>query len=446
MTYDVAIAGGGTAGCALAARLSEDPARTVCLVEAGPDYGPFAAGRWPADLLDARALAFSHSWETDRDDRSQLRARVIGGCSAHNACILLPPPPEDYDAWGPGWSHAEVAPYLDRAEAVFGPRTFPEDELSPWHRAFSEAAGGEAIVHTANVRGTTRWNAGFAYLDEARARENLKIHADALVDRVLVEGGRAVSLATDGGEIRANTVVLAAGAYGSPAILLRSDVDPALPVGVGLQDHVGVGLGFESTAVLQTEAARFAAEHPLFMAQVTVRARSSRCEPGLWDVFHVAALEEGVDGRFEASAATFVMRPRSRGSVRLTSQDPRVPPIVDHGLLADPVDAGVLAEGIAHLRGLADTQEVGRLGGREARPGRDVSPAEHARTAARGFFHPTSTCAIGSVVDADCRVLGVEGLYVADASVMPEVPRVNTNLATAAVAERVAEQLAGAGG
>lgn len=446
MTYDVAIAGGGTAGCTLAARLSEDPSRTVCLVEAGPDYGAFADGRWPADLLDARALAFSHSWETDRDDRSQLRARVIGGCSAHNACIVIRPPPEDYDAWGPGWSYWEVVPYLDRADEMFAPRTFVEDELSPWHRAFADAAGADAIVHTANVRGTTRWNAGFAYLDAARRRENLTIVADALVDRVLVEGERAVGLVTDAGEIRARTVVVTAGAYGSPAILLRSRLDPALPVGLGLQDHVGVGLGFESTAELQTEAARFAAEYPVFMAQVTVKARSTRCEPGLWDVFHVVALEEGSDGRFETSAATFVMRARSRGSVRLASEDPRVPPVVDHGLLADPVDAEVLAEGIAHVRALAATPGVSRLGGREVRPGRDVSPQEHAHSAARGFFHPTSTCAIGAVVDQECRVLGVEGLYVADASVMPEVPRVNTNLATAAVAERVAECLSGAVG
>jgi choline dehydrogenase len=445
VTYEVAIAGGGTAGCVLAARLSEDPSRTVFLVEAGPDYGPFG-DRWPGDLLDARALAFSHSWETDREDRSQLRARVIGGCSAHNACILLRPPPADYEAWGPGWSHAEVAPYLDRAEAAFAPRRFAEEEVSPWHRAFAEPAGEDAIVHTANVRGTTRWNAGFAYLDPARSRANLTIRGDTLVDRVLVENGRAVGLATDGGEVRARTVVVAAGAYGSPAILLRSGLDPSLPVGVGLQDHVGVGLGFEATALLQSEAARFAAEYPVFMAQVTIQARSSRCEPGLWDLFHIPALEEGADGRFEASAATFVMRPHSRGSVRLASEDPRVPPVVDHGLLTDPVDAEVLAEGIAHLRALIESPDLARLAGGETRPGPDVSPDEHARAAARGFFHPTGTCAIGSVVDADCRVVGVEGLYVADASVMPEVPRVNTNLATAAVAERVADRLSDASG
>ena len=110
------IVGGGSAGCVLAARLSEERGRSVCLVEAGPDYGPRAEGRWPADILDARWLAFSHSWETEREDRSQLRARIIGGCSAHNACVVLPGAPADYDEWGHGWSHAAIEPYLARAE------------------------------------------------------------------------------------------------------------------------------------------------------------------------------------------------------------------------------------------------------------------------------------------------------------------------------------------
>ena len=378
--------------------------------------------------------------------RGPLTAPRTGDRRLLRAQRVHPPAPEDYDAWGPGWSHAEVAQFLDRAEAVFAPRPFAGEEVSPWHRAFADAAGDDAIVHTANVRGTTRWNAGFAYLDPARSRTNLTIRANTLVDRVVVEAGRAVGLATEDGEVRARTVVVAAGAYGSPAVLLRSGLDPALPVGLGLQDHVGVGLGFESTAVLQGEAARFAAEFPVFMAQVTVRARSSRCEPGLWDLFHIPALEERADGQFETSAATFVMRSRSRGSVRLASDDPRVPPIVDHGLLTDPVDAEVLAEGIAHLRALVASEGLDRLAASETRPGPDVSPVEHARAAARGFFHPTGICAIGSVVDAECCVLGVEGLYVADASVMPEVPRVNTNLPTAAIAERVAAQLAGTGG
>ena len=92
----------------LAARLSEG-GRDVCLLEAGPDYGPFDGGRWPRDILDARRLAFSHAWETEREDRSQLRARIMGGCSAHNACVVLAGAPSDYDEWGEGWSHAAIA-------------------------------------------------------------------------------------------------------------------------------------------------------------------------------------------------------------------------------------------------------------------------------------------------------------------------------------------------
>src|SRR5438094_403478 len=101
--FDVLVLGGGAAGCVLASRLSENRDRTVCLVEAGPDYGPYTEGRWPADILDARRLALdSHCWvRNDHDDRSQLRARILGGCSAHNACVVLRGAPSDYDEWGP---------------------------------------------------------------------------------------------------------------------------------------------------------------------------------------------------------------------------------------------------------------------------------------------------------------------------------------------------------
>jgi choline dehydrogenase len=425
--FDVVVAGGGSAGCVLAARLSEEPGRTVCLVEAGPDYGPYGGGRWPDDLLDGRALALSHAWETDRDDRSQLRARVLGGCSAHNACVVLAGTPGDYDEWGPGWTYEEVRPYLTRAERALRTRWFEPDEVSPWHRAFADAAGDGAVVHPANAVGTVRWNTAFAYLDAARDRPNLTILADTLVDRVDAERR---ALVTDRGALAADTIVLAAGAYGSPGILLRSGIGPGLahdlPVGEGLVDHVGAGVAWEPTAALGSDMDAFAARQPAFMAQVTVRSGD--------ELFLFPALDPG----WEVSAAAFAMKPYSRGSVRLNGPDPRTPLAVDHGFISDPRDLDVVAAGVEELRALAAGDSLRPYVARELRPGERVPARRWAALTARGFFHPTSTCAIGGVVDTRGRVLGLDGLVVADASIMPTIPRANTNLSTVALAERVA--------
>ena len=439
--FEFLIAGGGSAGCVLAARLSE-AGRRVCLVEAGPDYGPYDAGRWPRDILDARQVAFSHAWETEREDRSQLRARILGGCSAHNACVVLAGAPADYDEWGEGWSHAVIAPYLERAERELRVRTFADEELSPWHRAFARVAGADAIVHPVNDVGAVRWNTAFAYLDAARARDSLTIRDDTLVDRVLFSGDRATGVATSAGDLHAAHVVLAAGAYGSAGILLRSDAAALrdLPIGEGLTDHVGVGFGFEGTDRLQREAAQFERTRPLYMGQVTIQARSSACAEGVCDLFLFPALDPAPEG-YEASAAVFAMKPRSRGTVRLTSPDPRAPLAIDHGFLSDERDMAVLVEGIEHLRALAESPELRAYGGREVRPGPEVDAERHVRQAVRGFFHPVGTCAIGAVVDGDGRVRGCEGLSVADASVMPTIPRANTNLSTVALAERLAERM-----
>src|SRR6266511_814733 len=440
--FDVVILGGGTAGCVLAARLSENPDRSVCLVEAGPDYGPYADGRWPEDIVDGRQLAFSHSWETDREDRSQLRAKILGGCSAHNACVVLEGAPADYDEWGPGWSYAELEPYLRRAEEELRTRRAAEDEISPWHRAFLEAAGDNGFVNPLNAVGPVRWNSAFAYLDPARRRPNLTIVADTLADRVLLERDRAKGVTTSAGELQAGQVVLAASAYGSPAILLRSGIGPesGLPVGEGLMDHVGVGAGWEPTDLLQAETTRFEAAHPLFMGQITVALRSSSCPDHLCDLFLFPAIELGETG-YEISGAAFAMKPRSRGRVGLNGSDSRTPLAIEHGFLTDPHDATMVEEGFQALRDLVASEPVRRYAARELRPGPKVSAREHVLAEARGFFHPVGTCALGSVVDPTGRVFGFENLVVADASIIPSIPSSNTNLTTAAVAERIAELL-----
>jgi choline dehydrogenase len=437
----VVVVGGGIAGCVVASRLSENPDCAVCLVEAGPDYGPYDEGRWPEDILDARSLALdSHRWtQTDPDDRSQARARVLGGCSSHNACALVRGEPADYDEWGSGWTNAELEPYFDRAERSLGAYWFPREDLSPWHRAFADACRDETIEHPFNLRGTVRWNAAFAYLDPARTRANLTILGDTIVDRL--EDGRVV---TPRGTFAARTVALAAGAYGTPGVLLRSGIGPGLehdlPVGENLADHVGVGMAWDPTGRCVDEVAAHEAAHPLYMAGATIRARSGRDPAGLPDLFFFPGLDPGP----EISAAVFAMKPRSRGSVRLTSADPEAALAIDHGFLRDPHDADVLTAGFQQLRALAAREPVSLYAGRERRPGERVGSAEHVRTAARGFFHPVGTAAMGSVVDSGCRVLGLDEVVVVDASMMPTIPRANTALTVAAVAERLAESLQGA--
>ena len=435
MTYDVLILGGGAAGCALAGRLSENGERSVCLVEAGPDYGHLSEGRWPADILDPRWLALeSHLWDQDdQDDRSQSRARILGGCSAHNACVVLEGAPSDYD-WGPGWSYDAFAPYLGRAAETLQTHVLADEELTPWHRAFREAGGGDSIVHPVNIVDGVRWHSGFAYVDPARGRPNLTILADTLADRVLLDDGRATGAVAGGRELSAETVVVSAGAYGSPGILLRSGITD-LPVGEGLVDHVGTGAGWEPTKRLLEETAAHEAEHGLYMGQVTVAAISRSCPPGVRDLFVFPALDIGP----EISGAAFAMKPRSRGSVRLNGPDPETPLAIDHGFLRDERDVDVLAEAFERLRGLAASEPVRPYVAREIRPGPKVDAEAHVRATARGFFHPVGTCAIGRVLDERCRVLGSENLYVVDASAIPEIPSANTNLTTIALAERAAE-------
>lgn len=216
-----------------------------------------------------------------------------------------------------------------------------------------------------------------------------------------------------------------------------------MPVGEGLSDHVGVGFGFQGTDLLQRETAEFERTQPLFMAQVTVPISSSACAPGVCDLFFFPGLDPPGEQGYEVSVAVFAMKPASRGSVRLTSRDPSAPLAIDHGFLSDPRDVEVLVEGVETLRRTTSGAAIRRYAGEGIRPGREVDAATHVRETARGFFHPVATCAIGSVVDGSGRVYGIDGLFVADASIIPTIPRANTNLSTIAVAERFAEMIDG---
>lgn len=472
MHYDVLVVGGGTAGCVVAARLSESAERRVCLVEAGPDYGPRAAGRWPADLLDPRAFTFTHDWGSGGEDGRSLGARVLGGCSVHNACMAVVGAPADYDGWGGDWAYDRFAPYLARARDALRVAPANTDDPAPFHRGFLAAADELGLRRLddpdspdqpvgvfplpANVVDGVRWSSAFAYLDDARGRPGLTVLAETTVDRIELEGTRAVGVVTVGGaELRGDTIVLTAGAYLTPAILLRSGIGPAdelarhdipvaaaLPVGEELLDHHGTGIRWEPTPALS----RLTEEHvartgPLFRPHVIVKAASRACPAGTWDLHLVSWTSPTEDGAgYEASVGVFHMQPRSAGRVRLRSRDPRDLPLVERGFLRDARDLPTIVEGLELARALAGQPALADLLGDEREPGGEELGAYATRTA-RCYFHPAGTCGIGRVVDPLGRVLGIDGLVVADASVMPTIPRANTNLTTVAIAERLAETL-----
>ena len=475
---EVLVVGGGTAGAVVAARLAE-AGREVLVLEAGPDPGPFGDPRWPADLVDATRLGTSYDWGFDSgttyDDQLVRfeRARVLGGCSAHNGAVQTWGHRRDYDDWGvPGWTADDLLPHFARASEQLRVRTYEVGELTPWQRAWYEAAPAAGLPHlddlsdldetvgmapeSVNIVDGVRWNTAFAYLDPVR--DGLTIAGDALVDRVLVEHGRARGVELAGGErVEADIVVLAAGTFCTPAVLLRSGVGPPdalralgiavaspLPgVGANLHDQPFLLMTWEGSDEIRAAMDRAAAGGWVPDEQVMAKAATS-ADPDVFDLHLMPYSPTHLgDGRtFHVGAAA--LRPRSRGRVVLASRDPESLPLVDHRFLTDDEghDAAVLAEGVELVREIAAQPEMRRLLGRELVPGPNVPDvAAFARAHVDNYWHPVGTCPLGAVVDGRGQVHGVEGCYVADCALIPFIPRATTMLPGVVVAERVAELL-----
>jgi choline dehydrogenase len=326
-----------------------------------------------------------------------------------------------------------------------------------------------ASIAAVNVQSGVRWNAAFAYLDPVRDCGWLSIVGGMLVDRVRVEAGRATAVEVIGPDgpatIEAGRVVVCAGAYGSPAILLRSGLGPAEElralgidvienrpgVGRNLHDHPGAYLQFSGTPQLIERLIAFSERgHTLVAEQSLAKLRSAHCASAFdLHLFPIGGQAVQDRSQWEFTLPVANMTPLSRGTVRLRDRDPACAPVIDTGYLTDPDDADldVLLSGIEITRAITRQPVLAELLGEEISPSAHYADRESVRRDCLHDFHPVGTCKMGpasdplAVTDSFGKVHGVDNLYIADAALIPVIPRANTNIPVLVVAERVAEWL-----
>lgn len=499
-TFDIVVVGGGTAGCVVAARLSEDPAVRVLLLEEGPDPQPV-----PEIIGDVKRQGqlvlespYVRMYDVEREDGSGfplLSGRVMGGGSAINNAVVVRPMRVDFDTWaaigGPAWSYDALLPLMkaieddpefadDPIHGVGGPlrleRSFHlDDPADPPVRALIRAAVEMGLPECPdlnvpepfgicaspyNVHRGVRQSTAVAYLEPARRRPNLVVRADTQVGRLVMDGRRVTGVELTGehaGEtITAGQVVLCAGTYHSPQVLMLSGIGPeaelarlGIPVrhrldGVGEnhRDHAVVYVTFQGTTELQED-------YVIPKVRLIARSQSALPVPDLHVFMRPSVRVPGLPPMLPVSL--HLLEHRSAGRVTLASADPADLPVVDAGMLRSELDVRALVDGIDLVERLTRHPELARFYGPMVAPAAGEDRERHVRTSYETYHHGVGTCAMGpaedprAVVDAELRVHGLEGLWVADASVLPTVPHANTNLAAILVGEMAARTIAGSG-